>query len=133
LMELVNYLGDRQRSDAWRTASFHQALEVLLLLLAPAAPHMADELWHITGHPGSVHSQTWPVWDEALVRAETIQLPVQVNGKLRGVVEVSSQAGLEEVQQAALSQERIQQHLDGQKIVKLIFVSSKVLNIVTKG
>jgi leucyl-tRNA synthetase len=133
LMELVNFLGDRQRADAWRTASFHQALEVLLLLLAPAAPHMTEELWHITGHPGSVHLQTWPAWDEALARDEIIQLPVQVNGKLRGIVEVSIEAGSDEVQQAALSQARIQQYLDGQKIDKLIFVSGKVLNIVTKG
>jgi leucyl-tRNA synthetase len=133
LMELVNFLGDRQRTNAWQTASFHLALDILLLLLAPSAPHMADELWHITGHAGSVHQQTWPVWDEALARDEIIQVPVQVNGKLRGVVEVSSEAGPEEVQQAALSQARIQQHLAGQKIDKLIFVSGKVLNIVTKS
>ena len=133
LMELVNFLGDRQRTNAWQTASFHQALDILLLLLAPSAPHMADELWHITGHAGSVHQQTWPVWDEALARDEIIQVPVQVNGKLRGVVEVSSEAGPEEVQQAALSQARIQQHVAGQKIDKLIFVSGKVLNIVTKS
>jgi leucyl-tRNA synthetase len=132
LMEFVNFLGDRQRNDAWRTASFHQALDSLLLLLAPSAPHMADELWHITGHAGSVHRQTWPVWNEAMARDEIIRVPVQVNGKLRGVVEVSSEAGLEEVQQAALSQARIQLHLDGRKIDKLIFVSGKVLNIVTK-
>jgi len=133
LMELVNFLGDRQRTNAWQTATFHQALDILLLLLAPSAPHMADELWHITGHAGSVHQQTWPVWDEALARDEIIQVPVQVNGKLRGVVEVSSEAGPEEVQQAALSQARIQQHVAGQKIDKLIFVSGKVLNIVTKS
>jgi leucyl-tRNA synthetase len=89
-------------------------------------------LWHITGHAGSVHRQTWPVWNEAMARDEIIRVPVQVNGKLRGVVEVSSEAGLEEVQQAALSQARIQLHLDGRKIDKLIFVSGKVLNIVTK-
>jgi leucyl-tRNA synthetase len=133
LMEFVNFLGDRQRTGAWRTASFHQALDILLLLLAPAAPHMAEELWHITGHAGSVHRQTWPVWDENLVRDEIVQLPVQVNGKLRGVVEVSTEASSEEVQQAALSQARIQQYLDGHKIDKLIFVAGKVLNIVTKG
>lgn len=133
LMEFVNFLSDRQRSDAWRTAAFHQALDVLLLLLAPSAPHMAEELWRLTGHTGSVHRQTWPVWNEELARDEIIQIPVQVNGKLRGIVEVSSEAGPEEVQQAALSQSRIQQHLEGQKIDKLIFVSGKVLNIVTKG
>jgi leucyl-tRNA synthetase len=133
LMELVNFLGDRQRTGAWKTASFHQVLDILMLLLAPAAPHMTDELWHITGHAESVHCQTWPVWDEVLARDEIIQVPVQVNGKLRGVVEVSSDAGPEEVQQAALSQARIQQHLYGQKIGKLIYVSGKVLNIVTKG
>jgi leucyl-tRNA synthetase len=108
-------------------------LEVLLLLLAPSAPHMTEELWRLTGHSGSVHRQTWPTWDETLARDETVQVPVQVNGKLRGVVEVPSEAGLEEVQQAALAQARIQQHLEGQKIDKLIFVSGKVLNIVTES
>ena len=90
LMEFANALGERQRAGAWRTATFHQALETLLVLLAPAAPHIAEELWQLTGHTGSVHQQTWPAWDAELARDEMVQIPIQVNGKLREVIEVAS-------------------------------------------
>ncbi len=133
LMEFLNFLGERQRSGAWRTATFHQALDTLLLMLAPAAPHMAEELWRLTGHMSSIHRQSWPAWEEVPGGAESVQIPVQVDGKLRGVVEVPSEAGLEEVREAALSSARIQAHLDGKQIEKLVFVSGKVLNIVTRG
>jgi len=132
LMEFINLLYDRLRSGEWKTATFHQALEAFLLLLAPAAPHMAEEIWQRTGHTGSIHRQNWPAWDAELARAEMIQLPVQVNGKLRAILEISAEADAEQVQQAALSLPRLQPFLAAQQIEKLIYVSGKALNIVTK-
>jgi leucyl-tRNA synthetase len=130
LMEFVNALSERYRTGTWGTVTFHQALETLLLLLAPAAPHIVEELWQLTGHPGSVHQQAWPTWDEALARDEMIQVPVQVNGRLREVIEVASDASPAEVQQAALTQPRVRQHLEGRSVKKVVYVPGKVLNIV---
>jgi leucyl-tRNA synthetase len=132
LMEFVNVLIKRQRSGDWHTATFHQALETLLVLLAPAAPHIADELWHLTGHTESVHQQSWPAWDADLAREEILQIPVQVNGKLREVIQLTTDASPEEAQRVALEQPRIEQHIAGSQIVKSIYVPGKVLNIVIK-
>jgi leucyl-tRNA synthetase len=133
LMELTNALSDRLRAGAWRTATFHEALETLLLLLAPAAPHIAEELWHLTGHDGSVHQQSWPIWNADLAREVLLQVPVQINGRLREVIDVPSDASPEEVEQAALAQPRVQQHLAGLRIVRSIYVSGKVLNMVVES
>jgi leucyl-tRNA synthetase len=131
LMEFVNALYERQRADTWRTATFHQALETLLVLLAPAAPHFAEELWHLTGHSGSVHSQAWPAWDEDLARDEMMQIPVQVDGKLREVIEVACDAPQDEVREAALAQAKVKQHIAGRTLAKVIYVPGKVVSVVT--
>lgn len=102
-----------------------------MLLLAPAAPHLAEELWQQTGHPGSVHQQAWPTWIEELARDEMVQVPVEVNGRLRATVDAANDAAQDEIQETALSLPRIQQHLAGKRIKKLIYVPGKVLNIVT--
>ena len=131
LMEFVNALGERQRAGSYQTATFHQALETLLALLAPAAPHIADELWQITGHPGSVHQQPWPLWDAEIARQEMIQVPVQVDGKLREVLQVAADAEQSEVENIALAQAKVQQHLAGRSIAKMIYIPGKALSIVT--
>jgi leucyl-tRNA synthetase len=132
LMEFTNFLHERHRVGAWHSAAYHQAMETLLVLLAPAAPHIAEELWQLTGHTGSVHQQAWPAWDVELARDEMVQIPIQVNGKLREVIEVPSDATGEEVKQAALDQPRVQQHLEGRQAVRAIYVPGKVLNLLTR-
>jgi leucyl-tRNA synthetase len=132
LMEFTNALSERRRVGAWRTAAFHQALETLLLLLAPAAPHITEELWQLTGHAGSVHRQTWPAWDIELVRDELVQIPIQVNGKLREVIEVPTGITPDDLRQAALELPRVQQHLEGRQVVKMIYVPGKVLNLLAE-
>jgi leucyl-tRNA synthetase len=131
LMEFVNALAERQRAQSWRTAVFHQALETLLVLLAPAAPHITEELWQLTGHTGSVHQQPWPAWDAGLAREDFIQLPVQVDGKLRQVIQVDLEADQTEVERLALEQPKIQTHLAGRRVEKIIYVPGKALSIVT--
>jgi len=131
LMEFVNALYECQRADAWRTASYHQALEILLILLAPSAPHIAEELWQLTDHLGSIHLQAWPGWDEDLAQDEMMQLPVQVNGKLRDVIEVASDASQDEVQAYVLALPKVQQYTSGRQVDRLIYVPGKVVNLVT--
>ncbi len=130
LMEFANLLGERHRQGAWRTATFHQALETLLVLIAPAAPHLAEELWRLTGHSGSVHEQPWPGWDAELAREETVQVAVQVNGKLRAVLEAAADAPQAEVEARAHAHPKIQAALQGRAIARTIYVPGKILNIV---
>ncbi len=132
LMEFVNALAERQRTDHWQTATYHQALETLLVLLAPAAPHFAEELWTLTGHEFSVHQQPWPAWQEALVQGDVAEVAVQVNGRVRDVLVIAAAASQPEVQTQALASAKVQQHLAGQKPVKMIYVPGRILNIVTR-
>jgi leucyl-tRNA synthetase len=132
LMEFVNALGERRRLGAWQTATFHQALETLLVLLAPAAPHLAEELWSLSGHQGSIHAQPWPVWDTYLAHDEMVSIPVQVNGRVRHLVEVAADAGEEEVQEIVLAHPKVREHIAGRRIARVIYVPGKILNVVTR-
>jgi leucyl-tRNA synthetase len=132
LMEFTNFLNERQRLGRWHTATFHQALDQLMALLAPAAPHIADELWRLTGHSGSVHNQPWPTWEEELAREEIAQVAVQINGKLRAVIDISPDAIQEQVEALALAHPKVQRHLEGREIARVIYVPGKILNIVGK-
>jgi leucyl-tRNA synthetase len=109
------------------------ALRTLVLLLSPFAPHLAEELWRAQGNPG--HSQTlayepWPKYDPALTKADTIEVPVQVNGKLRGKVTVPADSDQATLQASALADERIRALTDGKQIRKVIVVPGKLVNIV---
>ncbi len=130
LMEFVNVLTELQQSGAWHTATFHQSLETFMLLLAPVAPHISEELWQLSGHTGSVHQQAWPAWDAELARDQVARLAVQVNGKLREVIEVAQDAGQAEVEEQIYALAKVQQYLKGKQVVKVIYVPGKILNIV---
>ncbi len=82
LMELTNALS-KAKPNCWGSDLWTEAVRGLLLLLAPVTPHMTEELWSLLGYPYSIHQQDWPVWDEALLLEDTIELPVQINGKVR--------------------------------------------------
>jgi leucyl-tRNA synthetase len=133
LMEFVNSLSEKQQSGAWRSADFHRSLEALLLMLAPVAPYISEELWQLTGHTGSIHLQNWPSWDPDLAKEEVTQVAVQVNGKLREVVEAGQDAAQAEVEEQVFSLPKIQQYLKGKHVVKVIYVPGKILNIVVGG
>jgi leucyl-tRNA synthetase len=130
LMEFANALGAQQRSGGWETASFPFAQETLLVLLAPVAPHIAEELWRRTGHEGSVHQQPWPAWDPALAEPEKLEIAVQVNGRVRAVLVVPAGAGGAEVEALAMAQPKVRQQIGDRPVVKVIYIPGKVLNIV---
>ncbi len=131
-MEFINALSECNQNNRWHTCSYHQALDTLLLLLAPAAPHIAEELWHVTGHTGSIHLQTWPTWDPALAQDEVFSVAVQVNGKTRQVIEVSAQAAPAEVEAQAKAEPAVLRAVDGKTIARIIHIPGKVVNIVVK-
>jgi leucyl-tRNA synthetase len=128
LMEQTNYLlaikgqvGEEEWGDALRTFA---------LVLAPFAPHHAEEMWAAMGEPYSVHEQAWPAWDETLIAAEEITLVVQVNGKLRDRIEVPADITEEAATELALSSERVRLHVEGREIRKSIYVPGRLVNLV---
>ncbi len=106
------------------------ALQTLVLLLSPFAPHLAEELWHALGHSQSLAYEPWPKYDPALTKADTIEVPVQVNGKLRGKVTVPADSDQAALQATALADERIRALTEGKQIRKVIVVPGKLVNIV---
>ncbi|HEX7830481.1 MAG TPA: leucine--tRNA ligase [Thermoanaerobaculia bacterium] len=130
LMELSNTLGDAV--NAGQTATLRPAYEALLQLLHPFAPHITEELWTMLGNEGFVLTSKWPVADRALMQEDTVVIAVQVNGKLRGQVEVAAPAEETRVFEAVFSSDRIQQWVAGKDIVKKIYVPGKLVNVVVK-
>lgn len=106
--------------------------EKLLIILAPFAPHIAEEMWQQLGHITSITQEQWPTWDEKMIVEDVVTMAVQVNGKMRGTIDISPTASEEEAKSAALKQESVQRHLEGKSIVKTIYVPGKILNIVVK-
>jgi leucyl-tRNA synthetase len=136
LMELVNALysftdaiSEREPEPSER-AVFSEAVENLLLLLSPFAPHVADELWERLGHPNSTYLESWPTWDEAIAREETITIVVQVNGKVRDKLEVAPDTSEEDLRALALASERAQKFLAGREVRKVIVVPGRLVNVV---
>ena len=105
---------------------------VMVLLLAPFAPYLAHELWEMIGEKGNLLKAPWPKYDAALAKEEELEIPVQVNGKLRGRVVVPADATEDFVVERALADEKVKSAIAGKQIVKKIFVPGKLLNIVVK-
>jgi leucyl-tRNA synthetase len=112
LMEFTNALIKAQGTPVYDTPAWEEAIETLLLLLAPCCPHIAEELWARTGRPYSVHQQSWPQFNADLAAEEVITLVVQINGKLRARLEVPAGITEEAAREAALADANIQRHLD---------------------
>jgi leucyl-tRNA synthetase len=105
---------------------------VMVLLLAPFAPYIAHELWELLGEKGSLLKAPWPKYDAALAKEDELEIPVQINGKLRGRVTVPADASEDGVVERALADEKVQSAIAGKQIVKKIYVAGKLLNIVVK-
>jgi leucyl-tRNA synthetase len=126
MMEFSNYLTKLEIRP--RTV-----LEPFALLLSPFAPHLAEELWSALGHADTLAYEAWPVHEEALTRAEQIEVPVQINGKLRSKITVPADSDETGLQAAALADERIRGLVEGKQIRKVIVVPGKLVNIVVAG
>jgi leucyl-tRNA synthetase len=131
LMELTNAVIRAREAGHGGHQAYADAVDTLLLLLAPVAPHVAEELWERRGHPYSVHQQPWPVADPALAASDTIELPVQVDGKLRDRLVVTVDTPAEEIEQMALASEHVQRYLQGRAPMRVIQVPGKLVNVVT--
>ncbi len=131
VMELLNDIYKiTDRSNAQTLAVEHEALETAVLLLAPVAPHIAHYLWQALGHADTVIDTAWPVVDTAALAKTSIELAVQVNGKLRGTITVAPNATQADAETAARQNENVKKFIDDKEIRKVIFVPGKLLNIV---
>ncbi len=131
MMEFTNAIYDAQ-SKPMSQAAFDQARETLLLLLAPIAPFMAEEMWARKGRHFSIHQQKYPAFDPALVADEVLVLPVMVNGKLRDRVELPLGASEAEVQAAALNAANVRRHMEGKTLIKIMYIPGKTINVIVK-
>ncbi len=130
LMSFSNGLGRAKSTPVVKTEVWCDAIRTFVLLLAPMMPHLAEELWERIGGKFSVHEQAWPEWDEEIARPATIEMPVQVNGKVRARFEVEVDAPGEDVERLALEQPNVQAHLQGKKPRKVIVVPNRLVNVV---
>ena len=121
-----------QENGSIKKPLWTEAVKALLLLLAPSAPHMAEELWQQLGYTYSIHNQSWPEWDKELAADEEVTLVIQVNGKLRDKLSVPVDITEETARQLAFEQERIKGYIEGKSIAKIIYVPGRLLNIVLK-
>jgi leucyl-tRNA synthetase len=125
LMDQLNYIQKLAPEELGRFAA-----ESYVILLAPMAPHIAEEMWRALGHNESVHLQPWPKYDPELTRDETVTVVVQVNGRVRDRLQVEAGAPEEEVRRMALDREAVTRHLGDKPPTKVIYVQDKLVNIV---
>ncbi len=131
LMELLNALYDYRKTRPV-TSVYKRALMDFLRLLAPFAPHIAEELWRIFDD-ASVFLAGWPEYDESALKVDTVEIVVQVNGRVRGRIQVSAEASPDEVKAAARAHKNVQRFLEGKEIVKEVYVPGKILNLVVRS
>lgn len=129
-MSLMNVLEKAPTATEQDRALIQEGLEAIVLLLAPIIPHMCHVLWKNLGHSTDVIDTPWPVADESALVQDTLTLVVQVNGKLRGQIEVAADASREAVEAEARANENVQRFTEGQTIRKVIVVPGKLVNIV---
>jgi leucyl-tRNA synthetase len=131
LMECLNEMSAHHR-DAGITAELAEAAGVFVRLLAPFAPHVAEELWARLGGAYSVHQQPWPEWQETHIAEQTMTLAVQVNGRVRDRLSVPAGATEDEIRDQALTRDGVRRHLDGRRVARAIYVPGRLINLVTE-
>jgi leucyl-tRNA synthetase len=131
LMELLNEMYKARDAGAVGTPEWEEASEIYIKMLAPVCPHIAEELWtNQLGKPYSIHQQAWPRADEDAAREDVIEIPVQVNGKVRARITVAAGAGEDEIRSAALANEAVQKYLEGKEPKKVIVAQGRLVSVV---
>jgi leucyl-tRNA synthetase len=126
-MKLSNALGEAKCFDS---PVYAEGIETLLILLAPFAPHIAEELWHELGHDSSIHQQSWLQVDPSALEVDEITLVIQIMGKTRGTIQVPANADNAALEKYARESEIAQRHLQGKEVKKTIVVPGKLVNFV---
>lgn len=135
IMEMVNSLyhyNDTVAEDKQNLALIKFGLKNLVLLLAPFAPHISEELWQHLGGSFSVHQESWPSYDPASLEMDEITLVIQINGKVRDKLDVPKNISKEDLQAKVLAEPRIKKYIEGKEVVKVVIVPGKLINVVVK-
>jgi leucyl-tRNA synthetase len=133
MMELVNELyafTDKGERSAQAPKVAREAIESLIVMLSPFAPHTMEELWEMYGHRDGLIAARWPAFDAEVAKAEELEIPVQVNGKLRSVVRVPATIAEAELQQIALADPNVQAHTAGKTVKKVVVVKGRLVSVV---
>ena len=130
LMELLNDMYKAREQCVPGTSAWDEALDIYLRMMAPAVPHIAEELWTNLGKPYSIHTQPWPEVDEEAAKEEEITLVIQVNGKVRDRITVPVDINQEKAKELALASEAVQRYLNGKPPRKVILVPGRLVNVV---
>jgi leucyl-tRNA synthetase len=123
-MEFLNFVEKKDNETSRKT------IENILKIFYPFAPHMAEELWSILGNQNYIHEEKWPEYNEELTKRDVMELVVQINGKVRDKIEVSSNLSKDELEKIALSSEKVIKWIEGKEIRKIIFIPPKLISIV---
>jgi len=132
VMELMNALTKFKDGSAQGRAVMQESLQAIVLLLSPIVPHITDRLWEVLGGNSALIDHAWPKADESALVKDSLQIIVQVNGKLRSRIEVSASTSKDEIEAAAINDENVKRFTDGKQVVKVIVVPGKLVNIVIK-
>ena len=133
LMTLVNAMSKAKGAGLVQSTVWNEATEALLLMLAPFAPHISEELWELTDHKDSIHKQAWPKYDEEALTSETINMAVQVNGKVRAQICIPVNSTEAEVLSAAKEEPNIARRLETTSVLREIIVPGRLVNLVLKS
>jgi leucyl-tRNA synthetase len=131
-MEFTNTMNRIWEQGNVEPSIWESAVGNLLLLLAPLAPHVSEELWEKTGRPYSIHNQLLPNWDTKLATDNEVTLVIQVNGKVRDRIQVSAEISEEQVKETALSSKNVQKFLQSGKVIQQIYVPGRLVNFVVR-
>ena len=132
LMELVNATYKYRSQGGDNSDVLREVVLGLLKLLAPMAPYLTEEQWHRFGHETSIHFETWPSFDPALVTQDEVTMIVQINGKVRDTIAVSADISEDEMRELALASEKVKGHLNGGEPDKVIVRPPKLVNLVVR-
>ena len=131
-MELLNEIQAYKSDSTQYTRVLGEALKQIVIMLSPFVPHFCEELWESIGETGYVSDQEWPVYDEKYITTDDVVMAIQVNGKMRGSIEVERGTSKEEIETLALSVPNVMKHMEGKALIKVIVVPNKIVNIVVK-
>ncbi len=131
IMEMVNEMYRYKEGDV-NPGLYKAAVRDLIILLAPFVPHVTEEMWEHLGYEGSVHDQSWPEYDESALVKDTIEIVIQINGKIKEKIDIPGDATREDMEKIAVENDRIKALTEGKNIVKIIAVPNKLINIVVK-
>ncbi|NLD20315.1 MAG: leucine--tRNA ligase [Clostridiales bacterium] len=131
IMEMVNEMY-RYKEGTIEAGLFDSAIKNLIIMLAPFAPHVTEEMWAHMGYGGSVHQQKWPDYDKKALVKDTVEIVVQINGKIKEKLNIAGNLSREEMEKVAMEDDKVKELTDGKNIIKVIAVPGKLINIVVK-